>query len=47
MKGSPGSELARIFGGLGPFWAMRELELLGAVLYHDARAEGRREWARS
>ncbi len=45
MKGLPGGEFARVFDGLRPFWGIRELELLGAVLYHYACAEGRRDMA--
>ncbi|HAK97158.1 MAG TPA: hypothetical protein DCM87_19760, partial [Planctomycetes bacterium] len=45
MKGLPGAEFARIFDRLRPFWGLREVELLGAVLYHYACAEGRRDMA--
>ncbi len=45
MKGLPGAEFARVFEGLRPFWGIQELELLGAVLYHYACAEGRRDMA--
>ncbi len=41
VTGVPGDEFARIFDELRPFWGARELQLLGAFLYHYARAEGR------
>ncbi len=45
MKGLPGAEFARIFEALRPFWGIPQLELLCAVLYHYACAEGRRDMA--
>lgn len=45
MKGLPGGAFRRVFDGLQPFWGAGELALLGAVLYHYACAEGRRDVA--
>ncbi len=45
MHGVPGTDFARIFEELRPFWSLREVELLLAVLYHYSCAEGRRDVA--
>ena len=46
MRGLPGKEFGRIFEELRPFWSLREVELLAAMLYHYSCAEGRRDVAK-
>ncbi len=46
VTGVSRDEFARIFDELRPFWGARELALLGAFLYHYARAEGRPDAAK-